>query len=92
MVRRTDRNLEIRVRCSASPRNDEFGEAQRTRTGSGHVDISAVKALVFDVFGTCVDWRTSLINDLANGRRRGALRPTGPLWSRLARVYASLDG
>ncbi len=26
-------------------------------------DISAVKALVFDVFGTCVDWRTSLIND-----------------------------
>ena len=26
-------------------------------------DVSAVKALVFDVFGTCVDWRTSLIND-----------------------------
>ncbi len=26
-------------------------------------DISAVKALVFDVFGTCVDWRTSLIDD-----------------------------
>ena len=26
-------------------------------------DISGVKALVFDVFGTCVDWRTSLIND-----------------------------
>jgi hypothetical protein len=26
-------------------------------------DISQVKALVFDVFGTCVDWRTSLIND-----------------------------
>jgi 2-haloacid dehalogenase len=26
-------------------------------------DISAVKALVFDVFGTCVDWRASLIND-----------------------------
>ncbi|MDP3074526.1 haloacid dehalogenase type II [Bradyrhizobium sp.] len=24
---------------------------------------SPVKALVFDVFGTCVDWRTSLIND-----------------------------
>ncbi|MGQ0684812.1 MAG: haloacid dehalogenase type II, partial [Bradyrhizobium sp.] len=22
-------------------------------------DISGVKALVFDVFGTCVDWRTS---------------------------------
>ena len=26
-------------------------------------DISAVKALVFDVFGTVVDWRTSLIAD-----------------------------
>ena len=36
-------------------------------------DISAVKALVFDVFGTVVDWRTSLINDFtkwgnANGK------------------------
>ena len=27
-------------------------------------DLSAVKALVFDVFGTVVDWRTSLITDL----------------------------
>ena len=26
-------------------------------------DLSAVKALVFDVFGTVVDWRTSLIAD-----------------------------
>ena len=26
-------------------------------------DVSAVKALVFDVFGTVVDWRTSLISD-----------------------------
>ncbi|CCD93461.1 putative (S)-2-haloacid dehalogenase IVA (2-haloalkanoic acid dehalogenase IVA) (L-2-haloacid dehalogenase IVA) (Halocarboxylic acid halidohydrolase IVA) [Bradyrhizobium sp. ORS 375] len=26
-------------------------------------DLSLVKALVFDVFGTVVDWRTSLIND-----------------------------
>ena len=26
-------------------------------------DISGVKALVFDVFGTCVDWRTSLIDN-----------------------------
>ena len=25
-------------------------------------DISGVKALVFDVFGTVVDWRTSLFN------------------------------
>ena len=26
-------------------------------------ELSAVKALVFDVFGTVVDWRTSLITD-----------------------------
>jgi len=37
-------------------------------------DVSAVKALVFDVFGTVVDWRTSLINDFtkwgeANGKK-----------------------
>ncbi|MGY4370350.1 FMN phosphatase YigB (HAD superfamily) [Bradyrhizobium sp. LB1.3] len=34
-------------------------------------DLTAVKALVFDVFGTVVDWRTSLITDFmwwAKGR------------------------
>src|SRR6201998_1791490 len=45
------------------------------RTGGANMsDISAVKALVFDVFGTVVDWRTSLINDFtkwagANGKQ-----------------------
>jgi len=35
-------------------------------------DLSRVKALVFDVFGTVVDWRTSLIADFtAWGERRG---------------------
>lgn len=35
-------------------------------------DLSAVKALVFDVFGTVVDWRTSVIADLtAFGRKKG---------------------
>lgn len=34
-------------------------------------DLSAVKALVFDVFGTVVDWRTSLIDDFTKwGERR----------------------
>ena len=37
-------------------------------------DMTGVKALVFDVFGTVVDWRTSLINDFtkwgnANGKQ-----------------------
>src|SRR6201988_888997 len=35
----------------------------KTNPGVTMSDISAVKALVFDVFGTVVDWRTSLIND-----------------------------
>src|ERR1700760_2343495 len=35
-------------------------------------DLTGVKALVFDVFGTVVDWRTSLINDFtAWSERRG---------------------
>src|SRR5438045_5511331 len=35
-------------------------------------DVSAVKALVFDVFGTVVDWRTSLIADFTKwGGQRG---------------------
>ena len=35
-------------------------------------DLSQVKALVFDVFGTVVDWRTSLIADFTKwGKRRG---------------------
>jgi len=35
-------------------------------------DLSGVKALVFDVFGTVVDWRTSLINDFTKwGETRG---------------------
>lgn len=35
-------------------------------------DLSAVKALVFDVFGTVVDWRTSLISDFTWwGQTRG---------------------
>ena len=41
-------------------------------------DISAVKALVFDVFGTVVDWRTSLIADFTK-------------WSRDARHQGGLD-
>src|SRR3954464_1880295 len=36
--------------------NNKKGEATMA-------DISAVKALVFDVFGTVVDWRSSLIAD-----------------------------
>ena len=56
-------------------------------------DISGVKALVFDVFGTVVDWRTSLINDFtkwadANGKTRRLDR--AGRW--LARGLCRLDG
>ncbi len=36
------------------------------------MDIGSIKALTFDVFGTVVDWRTSIARDLqAFGRERG---------------------
>src|ERR1700680_4320222 len=52
----TSGNLEIPGSRSRAPRNDKL-------EGANMSDISAVKALVFDVFGTVVDWRTSLIAD-----------------------------
>ncbi len=40
--------------------------------GAGRPGALAVDALLFDVFGTLVDWRTSLIEDLTGfGRERG---------------------
>jgi 2-haloacid dehalogenase len=40
--------------------------------GANMADVSEVKALVFDVFGTVVDWRSSLIADFtAWGKQRG---------------------
>src|SRR6202051_3478740 len=49
----------FRVWSCGPSRNDE-------QRGANMSDISAVKALVFDVFGTVVDWRTSLIADFTN--------------------------
>ena len=53
-------------------------------------DLSAVKALVFDVFGTVVDWRTSLINDFtAWGERRGISADWTALVDGWRAVYAA---
>ncbi len=56
-------------------------------------DLSGVKALVFDVFGTVVDWRTSLITDFTkwgeDKRHQGRLDRAG---RRLARGLSRLDG
>ena len=40
-------------------------------------DVSAVKALVFDVFGTVVDWRTSVASQVEELARRKGRRVDG---------------
>ena len=56
-------------------------------------DISAVKALVFDVFGTVVDWRTSLIADFTKwSEKRGIKADWTALVDGWRAVYsASMD-
>src|SRR3979411_619518 len=53
-------------------------------------DLSQVKALVFDVFGTVVDWRTSVIADFtAWGERRGIRADWTALVDGWRAVYAA---
>jgi 2-haloacid dehalogenase len=53
-------------------------------------DISQVKALIFDVFGTVVDWRTSLIDDFtAWGEKRGIKADWTALVDGWRAVYAA---
>src|SRR6202049_2713182 len=74
----------FRVRCCASPRNGGL------EIGADMSDISAVKALVFDVFGTVVDWRTSLIADFTKwADRRGVKADWTALVDGCAAVYAA---
>ena len=56
-------------------------------------DTSKVKALVFDVFGTVVDWRTSLIDDFTKwGNKRGIQADWTALVDGWRAVYsASMD-
>ncbi|MGY3527757.1 2-haloacid dehalogenase [Bradyrhizobium embrapense] len=56
-------------------------------------DLSGVKALVFDVFGTVVDWRSSLINDFTKwGETRGIKADWTALVDGWRAVYtASMD-
>ena len=61
-------------------------------------DVSAVKALVFDVFGTVVDWRTSLINDFTKWSETSGIKADwtalvdgwravySPRWTRCASI------
>ncbi len=53
-------------------------------------DISAVKALVFDVFGTVVDWRTCLIADFSKwSEKRGIVADWTALVDGWRAVYAA---
>jgi len=53
-------------------------------------DMSAVKALVFDVFGTVVDWRTSLIADFTKwSEKRGIKADWTALVDGWRAVYAA---
>src|SRR5437660_12523684 len=53
-------------------------------------DVSAVKALVFDVFGTVVDWRTSLIADFTHwSKTRGVAADWTALVDGWRAVYAA---
>ncbi len=51
-------------------------------------DLSQVKALLFDVFGTCVDWRSSVARDLAAFAGERGL--TGVDWTRFADDWRAL--
>ena len=53
--------------------NQDFAETTKSFRGvHDPAALSQVKALVFDTFGTVVDWRSSLIVELsAFGRQRG---------------------
>jgi 2-haloacid dehalogenase len=50
-------------------------------------DLSGVRALTFDVFGTCVDWRSGVA---AEARRVGALNGVAGDWERLADAWRAL--
>ena len=53
-------------------------------------DVSGVKALIFDVFGTVVDWRTSLINDFTRwSQTRGITADWTALVDGWRAVYAA---
>src|SRR3981189_3474788 len=49
--------------------------------------VGDVRALTFDVFGTCVDWRSGIA---AEARRLGALAGVHADWERLADAWRAL--
>jgi 2-haloacid dehalogenase len=54
---------------------------------AGPFQVNDVRALTFDVFGTCVDWRSGVA---AEARRLGALNGVDADWERLADAWRAL--
>jgi len=52
-------------------------------------DLSGVRALTFDIFGTTVDWRSGVI---AEGRRLGAAHGIDADWEKIADAWRALYG
>ncbi|MFQ5937749.1 MAG: hypothetical protein ACE5LB_15200 [Acidiferrobacterales bacterium] len=50
-------------------------------------DLPRVKALTFDVFGTVVDWRTSIIRE---GRELGRRKSIDADWEKIADAWRDL--
>jgi 2-haloacid dehalogenase len=53
------------IGLSSLARLDPHGEARKGTGTEMKTDISAVKALTFDVFGTVVDWRTTVSDEVS---------------------------
>jgi 2-haloacid dehalogenase len=55
----------------------ELLAAAQSRTGGGAAEFRGVRALVFDVFGTVVDWRSSVIDEVERLARAKKLTVDG---------------
>src|SRR5947208_5002994 len=82
-----------RGRYSGTRAKQTSSNSRATKRSMPMSDISGVKALVFDVFGTVVDWRTSLIADFTKwGEKRGVKADWTALVDGWRGVYtASMD-
>src|SRR5260370_3563050 len=66
-----------------------FSRMLTQREMNASSDLSAIKALTFDVFGTAVDWRSGVA---AEAGRIGASRGVNGDWERLADAWRGVYG
>ena len=65
-------------------RSDAYGALEKGKTTGAEADVSLVKALVFDTFGTVVDWRTSIILE---GEQLGRVKGLKVDWAKFADTW-----